>query len=53
VESFGNKMILSDILDVDPKGGALATRKVPFIVTDPRLSTLTAFRIWKRKPPKT
>ncbi|MDU7134762.1 MAG: phage protein, partial [Enterobacteriaceae bacterium] len=36
VESFGNKMILSDILDVDPKGGALATRKVPFKVTDPR-----------------
>lgn len=36
VEAFGCKMIMSDILDIDPKGGALATRKIPFKVTDPR-----------------
>lgn len=36
VEAFGCKMNMSDILDIDPKGGALATRKIPFKVTDPR-----------------
>lgn len=36
VEAFGCKMNLSSILDIDPKGGALATRKIPFKVTDPR-----------------
>lgn len=36
VEAFGCKMIMSDILDIDPKGGALSTRKIPFKVTDPR-----------------
>ena len=36
VEAFGCKMNLSSILDIDPKGGALSVRKIPFQVTDPR-----------------
>lgn len=36
VEAFGCKMNLSSILDIDPKGGALSTRKVKYQVTDPR-----------------
>jgi len=36
IEAFGCKLNMSSVLDVDPKGGALATRKVKFMVTDPR-----------------
>ncbi|MEX9943265.1 phage protein [Providencia rettgeri] len=35
VESFGNKLILTDILDTDPKGGALTTHKIKYLVTSP------------------
>ncbi|ENM6001648.1 DUF2597 family protein [Proteus mirabilis] len=35
VESFGCKLNLTDILDVDPKGGAVMTHKIKFIVTSP------------------
>lgn len=36
VEAFGCKLNLSDLLNIDPKGGAVATRKFKFVVTDPR-----------------
>ncbi|WP_174815129.1 DUF2597 family protein [Proteus terrae] len=35
VESFGCKLNITDILDVDPKGGAVMTHKIKFIVTSP------------------
>lgn len=35
VEAFGCKMILSDILDQDPKGGSVVSLKVKFFVTSP------------------
>lgn len=35
VETFGNKLILTDILNIDPKGGAKTTKKVKFFVTSP------------------
>lgn len=35
VESFGCKLNLTDVLDVDPKGGAVMTHKIKFIVTSP------------------
>ncbi|TCJ98828.1 uncharacterized protein DUF2597 [Volucribacter psittacicida] len=35
VESFGNKLVLSDILNIDPKGGAKSTKKIKFFVTSP------------------
>lgn len=35
VETFGNKLILTDILNIDPKGGAKSTKKVKFFVTSP------------------
>lgn len=35
VEAFGCKLILSDILDHDPKGGSLVSLKVKFVVTSP------------------
>ncbi|MHC9396159.1 phage protein, partial [Serratia ureilytica] len=35
VEAFGCKLIVSDILDVDPKGGSIMTHKIKFVVTDP------------------
>ncbi|MBI6436435.1 DUF2597 family protein [Proteus mirabilis] len=35
VESFGCKLNVTDILDVDPKGGAVMTHKIKFIVTSP------------------
>ncbi|MBL0676639.1 phage protein [Aeromonas dhakensis] len=35
VEAFGVKLVLSDILDVDPKGGSKATHKVKAFVTSP------------------
>lgn len=36
IEAFGCKLNLSGLLDIDPKGGAIATRKFKYIVTDPR-----------------
>lgn len=36
VEAFGCKLNASDLLNIDPKGGAVATRKFKFVVTDPR-----------------
>lgn len=36
IEAFGCKLNLSDLLNIDPKGGAVATRKFKFVVTDPR-----------------
>ncbi|WP_445375343.1 phage protein [Photorhabdus tasmaniensis] len=35
VEAYGCKLIVSDILDVDPKGGSIITHKVKFVVTSP------------------
>ncbi|AKH63967.1 MULTISPECIES: phage protein [Photorhabdus] len=35
VEAYGCKLIVSDILDVDPKGGSVMTHKVKFVVTSP------------------
>lgn len=35
VESFGNKLILTDVLNIDPKGGAKSTKKIKFFVTSP------------------
>ncbi|OTA17198.1 tail protein [Xenorhabdus beddingii] len=35
VEAYGCKLIVSDILDVDPKGGSIMTHKVKFVVTSP------------------
>lgn len=36
IEAFGCKLNLSDLLNIDPKGGTVATRKFKFVVTDPR-----------------
>lgn len=33
VEAFGCKFLLTDLLDVDPKGGSKSTKKIKFIVT--------------------
>lgn len=35
VEAFGCKLIVSDVLDVDPKGGSVMTHKIKFLVTSP------------------
>ncbi len=35
VETFGNKLILTDLLNIDPKGGSKSTKKVKFLVTSP------------------
>ncbi|MEE6056460.1 phage protein [Avibacterium paragallinarum] len=35
VEAFGCKLIVTDLLDVDPKGGSKATRKIKYFVTSP------------------
>ncbi|OOF58922.1 phage protein [Rodentibacter myodis] len=35
VETFGNKLILTDILNIDPKGGAKTTKKIKYFVTSP------------------
>lgn len=35
VESFGNKLILTDIINIDPKGGAKSTKKIKYFVTSP------------------
>lgn len=36
VEAFGCKLNLSSLVNIEPKGGSLSTRKFKFIVTDPR-----------------
>lgn len=33
VEVFGVKLILTDVIDIDPKGGAKSTTKIKFFVT--------------------
>ena len=40
IEVFGVKLLLSSLLDLDPKGGALTTSKVKILVTDPRFINL-------------
>lgn len=35
VETFGNKLVLSDLLNIDPKGGSKTTKKIKFFVTSP------------------
>ena len=35
VEAFGCKLLITSILDVDPKGGSTMSHKAKFIVTDP------------------
>lgn len=35
VETFGNKLILTDLLNIDPKGGSKTTKKIKFFVTSP------------------
>lgn len=35
VETFGNKLILTDVLNIDPKGGAKSTKKIKYFVTSP------------------
>ncbi|MFS7361457.1 phage protein [Rahnella inusitata] len=36
VEAFGCKLVVSNMLDIDPKGGALTTHKVKYFVTSPK-----------------
>ncbi len=36
VEAFGCKLVLSNVLDIDPKGGAISTHKVKYFVTSPK-----------------
>lgn len=33
VEAFGCKLLLTDVLDIDPKGGSKATKKIKYFVT--------------------
>lgn len=35
VETFGNKLLLTDLLGIDPKGGAKSTKKIKYMVTSP------------------
>ena len=35
VETFGNKILLTDVLNIDPKGGAKSTKKLKYFVTSP------------------
>lgn len=35
VETYGNKIILTDVLNIDPKGGAKSTKKLKYFVTSP------------------
>lgn len=35
VEAFGCKLLLTDLLDIDPKGGSKSTRKIKYFVTSP------------------
>ncbi|MCE1897126.1 DUF2597 family protein, partial [Enterobacter hormaechei] len=36
VETFGCKLQLSNLLDIDPKGGSVATHKIKYFVTSPK-----------------
>ena len=40
VESFGNKLQLSNLLDIDPKGGGVATHKIKYFVTSPKFVSI-------------
>lgn len=33
VEAFGVKLLLTDVVDIDPKGGSKATKKIKYLVT--------------------
>ncbi|MGC6387235.1 phage protein [Ewingella sp. S1.OA.A_B6] len=35
IEAFGCKLVLSNILDADPKGGSVMTHKIKYFITDP------------------
>lgn len=35
VEAFGCKLLLNNVLDIDPKGGAITTHKIKFFVSSP------------------
>src|SRR5471032_1168113 len=35
IEAFGCKLVLSNILDADPKGGSVMTHKIKYVITDP------------------
>ncbi|HGP2712001.1 TPA: phage protein [Salmonella enterica] len=36
VETFGNKLQLNSVLDVDPKGSSVSTHKIEYFVTSPK-----------------
>ncbi len=36
VETFGNKLQVSNLLDIDPKGGGVTTHKIKYFVTSPK-----------------
>ncbi|MHC5175224.1 phage protein [Serratia rhizosphaerae] len=36
VEAFGCKLVLSNLLDLDPKGGSVTTHKIKYFVTSPK-----------------
>ena len=36
VETFGNKILLTDVLNIDPKGGAKSTKKIEIFCHKPR-----------------
>lgn len=36
VEAFGCKLIVSNVLTLDPKGGSVSTSKIKFLVTSPK-----------------
>lgn len=33
VEAFGVKLVLTDVIDIDPKGGSKSTKKIKYMVT--------------------
>ena len=36
METFGCKLQLSNLLDIDPKGGGVSTHKIKYFVTSPK-----------------
>lgn len=36
VEAFGCKLVVSNVLDLDPKGGSITTHKIKYFVTSPK-----------------
>ncbi len=40
VEAFGCKLVLSNLLDIDPKGGSLTTHKIKYFVTSPKFISI-------------